>query len=38
MEGAVNFNSANGHFDNLCLISADKIKTLEDKNQKMCML
>ena len=25
-EIAVNLNSANGHFNNLCLISADKVK------------
>jgi hypothetical protein len=36
VEIAGNFASAHGHFDNLCLISADKIETLEDKKTESC--
>jgi hypothetical protein len=30
-------SSANGHFDNLCFISADKIKTLRRPKSKRCL-
>ena len=35
-EIAVNLGSAYGHFDNLCLISADKIKTIGRPKTKRC--
>jgi hypothetical protein len=35
-EIAVNLGSAYGHFDNLCLITADKIKTIGRPNTKRC--
>jgi hypothetical protein len=35
-EIAVNLGSAYGHFDNLCLITADKIKTIGRPNTKGC--